>query len=131
MKYFIAQEFIPPDIYRLIGDLSIKLMDPRILETADAIRERYGPTTINNWHSHGSRQWSGLRIEGCSYGTAKSQHRFGKAIDCLVSGMTAEEIRQDILKNPLWFPHIRGIELGVSWLHVDCRDGDHHIAFRS
>ena len=78
--------------------------------------------TINNYMWGGDRGWSGLRTKDSSYYSPTSQHSLGKAIDCIFSAYDVEEVRQYILNNPDEFPHIGGIELNVSWLHLDVRE---------
>ncbi len=121
-KYFKAYEVVPREVYEEWGERSLMFMDDRILRNADALRERYGSITINDWYWGGNNQWRGLRTEDSPYGTQYSQHRFGRAIDHIFKDVTAEEVRQDILKSPELFPLIMSMELGTSWLHVDCRN---------
>ena len=104
-------------------------MDWRVLYTADRIRERYGkPVRVNNWHyvkrGHIYR-YRGFRPYAL-IGAALSQHCFGRGLDGDVEDVSAEEVRQDILKNPDCenFKYITALELGVNWLHFDCRGHD-------
>lgn len=117
-KYFKAEELLPK------GVTDTSLLDPKLLQLVDEIRELLGvPCTINNYASGGTRQWCGLRTPACTIGAPKSQHRLGKAADMHPIGMTAEEARTKIkealaagkLKN------LGGVENAVSWLHIDCR----------
>ena len=82
--------------------------------------------TVNNYYWGKNREWSGLRTSDSPYYSAFSQHTFGRAADCLFSGISAEEVRQDILANPQDndFKLIGSLELGVSWLHFDVRNCD-------
>lgn len=131
-RFFETREFVPPQVYNVRGEKSIQLMDDRILITADDLRARYGPAVINTWFfwnknspvwiGKDSRRWSGLRTKNSPYGSAFSQHRFGRAVDMLFRDVTADEIRQDILKDTDLFPLITSLETGVSWLHVDVRN---------
>ena len=121
-KHFAVHELVPQDVYNKWGDKSLMFLDDRILMNADTLRDRYGRITINNWYWGGDRQWSGLRTEGCSYGSQYSQHRFGRALDHVFIEVTAEEVRQDVLKNPDLFPFITSMELNTSWAHFDCRN---------
>jgi hypothetical protein len=68
--------------------------------------------------------WSCLRTEGSPFGTEYSQHRFGRAADCIFADVTAEQVRQDVLDNPddEDFKYITSIELGVDWFHFDVRN---------
>lgn len=122
-KNFCAEEFVPPRVFHALGAHRVLLvMDLRILITADAIRDYFGRrVTINNWKWGGDRTLSGFRPADTPIGALWSQHKFGRAIDCLVDDVPAEEARQAILANRRRFPLITVIEDDVSWLHVDCR----------
>jgi hypothetical protein len=65
-----------------------------------------------------------LRTPESPYYSPYSQHTFGRAFDCIFDGVTAEEVRRDILNNPsdYAFVSITAIELGTSWLHFDTRN---------
>jgi hypothetical protein len=123
-KHFMLQELLPKRVFDARGGKGWELLDDRLLISVDSIRERYGATIINNWHNGGDRQWSGLRTPDSPYYSPYSQHTFGRAADCIVLNESAESIRQDILSNPELFPYVNGIEMGVSWLHIDVRNTD-------
>jgi len=117
-KYFKAEELLPE------GETNVKLIDQKLLDLIDEIRELLGvPCSINNYASGGDRQWCGLRTKKCTIGAPKSKHKLGQAADMHPSGMSAEVARAKVkeavaagkLKN------LGGVELGVSWLHVDVR----------
>ena len=124
-NYFLLEELVPPTVFKERGSLAWELLDDRLIQTIDTIKKRFplGTMTINNWVWGGNRQWSGLRTpEAIKYYSPFSQHAFGRAIDTIFSAYTTEEVRQYILDNPLEFPHVKGVELGVGWLHIDCRN---------
>jgi hypothetical protein len=128
-------------MWPLYGDRLWQIFDERLLITMDRIRKRYlCPFIANTWFKNSLtiaykyREWSGYRDhtspdiekEGSeNYGNI-SQHRFGRAVDMLPTGLTAEEIRIDILNSPNHedFKYITAIEKGVSWLHIDVRNHD-------
>jgi hypothetical protein len=118
-KYFKIYELVPKHVYEDLGESAWILLDSRALEMLDKIREFSGPLIVNNWKWGGDREWSGLRTPESPYGTSYSQHRFGRAFDCISSQKSSQELREHILNNPEDFPYIRGIELDVSWLHFD------------
>ena len=120
--HFKIHELIPPEIFHSLGHRAWGLMDERILVTIDKLQERYGTTTINNYEWGGKRVASGLRTPTSPYYSPTSQHSFGRAVDCLFRDIEVEEVRQDILMHADKYPHIHGIELGTSWLHIDCRN---------
>lgn len=131
-KFFELYEFLPKDFYNkwypISGNRLWQLLDIKLLVTCDRLRRRYGKVEINNWYwkKDGQRynQWSGLRTPDSPYGTALSQHRFGRAGDLKFYNVTAEEIRDDIKTNPFHedFIYITGLEERVSWLHIDFRN---------
>lgn len=130
-KHFIIEELVSPQAYKDRGEKAWQLLDDRLLMTLDLLRERYGKMTVNNWKWGGNREWSGLRTADSPYFSKYSQHSFGKAADIIFNDITAEEVRQDILDNPddPTFKFINSIELGVSWVHLDCRNCDRIFAF--
>ena len=126
-KHFKIHELIPPLTYTRFGNTKgWMLLDPKLIMLIDAMRERYGSATCNNYKYGGNRNWSGLRTSDSPYYSAYSQHSFGRAADLLFNGMTAEEVRQDIIAKPDDFLEISpsiSMETGVSWCHVDVRNG--------
>lgn len=121
-QYFVLQELLPPNVYH--DRPSWELLDDRLLRALDALRERYGPMIVNNWHTGGERQWSGLRTPESPYYSRYSQHSFGRAADCLFSLTTAEKVRESILASPDDPAHrlITSFEEETSWLHIDVRN---------
>ena len=114
-KHFKASEFLPK------GYTDLSVMDDRILELADQVRELLGvPCTINA----NGRSLCGFRPKDCKIGAPKSQHKLGKAVDLHPIGMTAEDGRTLIRKavDAGGLVNLGGVELGVSWIHIDCRD---------
>ena len=125
---FYLQEFVDEGTYASWGDSCIWFVDPRIITLAQFIRERLGkPCTINNWHGGGKFQYSGFRPPKCTVGASLSQHRFGRAIDLKVKGMTADEVRSHIEEH--WFLYHKATALSTiedgndapSWCHIDIR----------
>ena len=121
-KHFALHELIPPHVYEERGQKGWELLDDRALRTLDALRDRFGVITVNNWHWGGERKWSGLRTAESPYFSPYSQHTFGRAFDCVFHETTAEEVRQIILKDKTAFTDICALELDVSWVHFDCRN---------
>lgn len=131
-KHFQAHEYVDPITEKEFSILSFTKMDPRILWTIDRIRERYGrPVYINTYNipkyveERGkSFRFRGYRPHYYMNGADYSEHRHGRAIDFDVDGMTAEEVRQDILANQFDedFKYITCIEANVNWVHIDCRN---------
>ena len=124
-KDFSLAEFVPPAIYEHFVDKSIWFIDPKIVQMAQFIRDRFGkPVAINNYLTGGSYQYSAFRDCDCTIGATNSQHRHGRAIDFRIQGMSPMEIRADIIKNfDLYRPSgLTTIEGGTpTWTHIDCR----------
>lgn len=121
---FIIQELVPEHIYEKRGEKAWELIDDRLIETLNTIKKRFpaGTATINNWFWRGNREWSGLRTTESKWFSETSQHAFGRAADIIFSEYLAEEVRQDIINNPDIYPHVKGIETGITWLHIDVRN---------
>lgn len=122
--HFKIEEFVDQPTFKKLGSNSLIVMDPRILKIADGIRDYFGkPVIINNWHAGGSYENRGFRSPESKTGAHYSQHRFGRAIDLTVEGMTAEMVRNIIINNQEVHPFnlITAMELGVSWVHADVR----------
>ncbi len=122
-EHFKIQELVSPDVFNDRGMAAWELLDERALITLDALREEFGPCTVNDWCWGGQFKYSGFRESDCSVGAKYSQHKLGRAFDCKFRDTDAETVRQVVLRcrNEL-FPHISGIELNVSWFHFDVRN---------
>lgn len=132
-KYFMPFELLPPSLYAKYGSAALTVMDDRILYTLDELRDYFRkPITVNNWHEGGPFQQRGFRDDPDT-GAALSQHRFGRAADFDVKGVTANEVRDLMRKHSLdeQLEHITRCEDGVSWVHIDCAntDGDGIVFF--
>ena len=57
-------------------------------------------------------------------------HSYANALDFVCSHYTAEEIRQDIINNPHLYPYVKGLELEVSWVHLDIRNEQNLVLFK-
>jgi len=122
-KYYKVHEFVPKSFYEEYGEKAWRFVPIAMIETADTLKERFplGTITINNYFWGGNREWSGIRTPSSPYYSETSMHSFG-AIDSVYSHYTAEEVRNDIICNPHLYPHVKGLELGVSWVHTDFRN---------
>lgn len=112
LKHFKPEEYLPS------GFTDTSVMDWRILEIADIIRDLIDlPITINA----DGRNWSGYRTPDCKIGAPKSMHRLGKALDLHCSGMSAEDMRKLILKacEQGAMPNLGRMEADVNWCHID------------
>ncbi len=124
-KHFNIQELVHPDVYVARGNAAAQLIDIRIVNVAEWLREKTGkPIVINNWKYSGRYKESGLRNPFTKTGARYSQHKYGRALDLKVQGMDAEEVRQLIRDN---WAELKEIGLTCiekdtpTWVHIDCR----------
>lgn len=134
--YFNLYELVDKHTYYSRGEAAWECIDIRLLNVLNRLRENLGASiTVNNWKwSKDSKasdyfQWRGLRTSGSKYFSHYSQHSFGRAADFDVKGYTAEEVRKHILENLELYPEIKGIELGVNWVHIDVRNREELLKF--
>lgn len=121
---FVIQEFVPPEIYSIYGSKSIWFIDPDMIAVAQKLRDDLGkPITINNWHTGGQYKNSGFRMPDTLVGGKLSQHKFGRALDIKVKGMSAESVREYIRENYYLYDEvITTIEKDTpTWVHIDKR----------
>ena len=99
-EHFDIRELVWPGFFeanRNYGRRLFLALDARALACLDALRRRYGPVTVNDWHLGGAFRLSGLRPMGSGTGARLSQHIFGRAFDCKFRDVTADEVRADLL----------------------------------
>ena len=133
--YFGIKELVCKHVYDMWGENAWQFLDSRLLDSLLTVREKLGkPIVVNNWSRGGNFSQRGLRCNVCSLVKEKtdlhkvyvSTHLQGKAVDFNVSGLSAEEVRQWIVKNQILLPHPIRLEKGVTWVHLDVRnDGAH------
>ena len=131
-KHFSIEELVPKSIYiKYGGSKCWEFLDPQLIKMIDVIKDRFpnGTCSINTWKWNGNRNWSGIRIPNTPYYSEGSMHSWGKAVDMVFSKYTADEVREDILSNANIYPFIKGLELGISWVHIDTRTRDDLLAF--
>ena len=115
-KYFDWEELLPPR-YEEKHDL----IDKKLLKLIDEVRELLGVPCFINAEGRTS---CGYRPKDCKIGAPKSQHKLGKAADLHPKGISAEDART-LIRKAVSNGHLvdlGGVEEGVSWLHIDCRD---------
>jgi len=128
-------EYIPEALYREYeGKESelIKMIDQKLIQSDQKLRDIFGPVTINNWWMGGMRNWSGLRTSDSPYYLPTSMHSVGKASDKLFKNYDSEEVQEWIKIH--WIEiGITRMEIGVSWVHTDVKntDGKYLITFKS
>ena len=132
-RHFAPWEVLPhiaPDItWDTLPDSERAKIADSILETGDQVRELLGvPCRVNDYNHGGTRQFCGVREPGCQEYSPTSRHavtqsRPADALDLHPQGLDADTARARIRAAVATgqFPLLGGMELGVSWVHVDCR----------
>lgn len=124
---FSLDEFVPKLIIDKFGSKGQWYIDRRIVVLAQAIRDHFGKSmTINNWFTDGPRKESGLRLQGTKTGAEFSQHKYGRAIDFIIEGLTDDEVAADIIKNEskfiaLGLTTLENANVTTGWTHADIR----------
>lgn len=133
-KDFELQEFVCKEIWDKWHDKSLWFVDRRIIDIVQHLREKTGkPITINNWHTNGNYNESGLRRFDTKTGGSMSQHKFGRAADVKVKDMKPAEVLVLIKANWTGFKWkglttIEDVKFTPTWLHLDCREwGDEEL----
>jgi len=123
---FYLDEFVGKKFYQKFGAKSRWFIDQRLIDMVQFIRTKTGKSvTVNNWATGGRFQERGLRDPKTSTGASYSQHKFGKALDFHVSGISSDDIRELIKgewKQELMSMGLSAIEAGISWVHIDIRN---------
>jgi hypothetical protein len=122
---FTAEEFVPPEVFELLGDLSVRIFEPAVFEVLAQLRADFGPLIVNNWHRKGQFRYRGFRPLTYTSGAPKSQHRLASALDCHSPTIPVPELRAKVIAkaraNEGAYAKIGAIEDGVNWLHFDVR----------
>jgi hypothetical protein len=125
-RNFVLQEFVPPSIWRKNKEKSIRFIDPRIIDIAQAVRELFDePIVINGRFMGKTYKDSGYRTPQCGTGAYYSQHKFGRAVDLkFKSCPDYNEVMKVIRANFAMLSKVglTTMETGTDgWLHLDCR----------
>jgi hypothetical protein len=132
-KNLYLDEYIPKELYLQYEKSPNKLMwmlDKRLVDSDQLLRDIFGPVFINNWWRGGDRQWSGIRTVGSPNFNPTSQHAFGRASDKIFTDADELKIQEYVQKNWWKTLGVTGLELGVSWVHTDTRYADKLVAFK-
>jgi hypothetical protein len=144
-KNFYLDEFIDPVTYFEMEDNGLSLIDKRLFEIVQLLRDKYGKSiAINNWWKpyqdwkiknptktviefsnfytkRGNYQWSGYRSIRCKIGAKLSAHKLGKGIDPKGNEKDFYDI---VVKNSkefydLGLRRLEDIKITIGWLHMD------------
>lgn len=130
-KNFSLGEFVPPEIFKRFGMNSKWFINERVINFMQFCRDYFKkPITVNNWSYYkGGEGYTlrGYRPPDTKTGAKYSQHKLGNACDFTVSGMTADEVREEILKNEKKFMEaglttLESGKIAKTWIHSDCRN---------
>lgn len=127
-KNFDLREFIDPITFAEKGESSIDLIDKRLIDIAQFIRDSTGEqVVINSWHMGGPLKECGFRRPESKTGAKHSQHKLGKAIDVHIGHWTGEQMNTWASENrtKLYQLGVRQIEdksLTTTWLHLSTKD---------
>lgn len=124
-KNFDLRELVHPAIYNhpRIGARCADFLNINLAPTLEAIRHNFSDIImINNWHTGGTFENSGLRDWHNPIGAGYSSHYYGNTADCKFKIHTPVHVYQVILNNQDMYPYITRMESAektVSWLHVE------------
>lgn len=126
-----VRELVDHQTFFTLGQKAWTLIDMRLLETLNQLKEAYGYTMVintwfmKNWQRFGEmREFSGYRPNTSTVGKTNGAHYRGMGADILffdASGhlINSDAIRAKIMADCKKFPWIRCMEVGISWVHLD------------
>jgi hypothetical protein len=124
---FFLDEFIDPETYAARGARSIELIDKKLIDCVQYLRDHLGPLTINNWARKGPRRLSGTRPAKTKVGAKWSQHKRGHGLDIISPTLTPKEIHAFILSKEKmfiekgWITVLEHLDDTPTWTHLDNR----------
>lgn len=119
---FSLEEFVHPAIFKRVGDRSLDFLHPLLIPTIQALRDKFGSVTVNDWLWKGKFKNSGLRLPLGELGASMSSHKFGCAADCKFSDVEPIEVQTYVVRHQKEFPNIVRLENALvtkTWLHVE------------
>lgn len=142
-KFFYLDEFVDVYTYVHSPDNGLSLIDKRLFDIADLLRELKGsPGVINTWWNYyigkinntdiktvifniekanSIRKWSGYRSSRCMIGAKNSAHKQGKAFDMVgLSGFMYDIVKENAEKfYNLGLRRMEDYRITPTWLHLD------------
>lgn len=121
-RNFVLQELVAPTIYDRLGAEAWDLLDENAVRALQALRERFGRITVNDWHLGGTYKESGLREQNTATGAPKSAHKRGMAFDCKFRDVLLRDVYETVTTRDDEFPLIRRVEnikATPTWFHFD------------
>ena len=138
-KNFRLEELVCDHVFKKYGQTAWQFLDPRLIQTLNYIRDKINkPMEINNYYWGGGDSQSGLRCNLCHlvYIRTKkdmvymSAHCEGQAIDFSTENLTADEVREWLIKHQEELPYPIRLEHGDyadHWVHLDVRDAGEKV----
>ena len=133
-KGYNAKEVVHKNVYDLLGIQSWLLFCEEALITLETIRELTGWMIVVNTWSFKTRKYDGrngpfvnrgFRLLDSGVGSITGSHPRGEGFDLDAYDRTTgnriapDNVRKFILDNRSKFPHIKGLEVGINWVHFD------------
>lgn len=132
-KYFTIRELVNPALLKQIGEnIAWTIFDEILLRSADLIREKYGPMTINTENLTDC----GLRDPQSKTGAKYSMHKIGRALDGHILSIERaaaqitnpderkkykireyNRVRSELMADPKFVE--LNFENNINWLHFD------------
>lgn len=132
-KYFTIRELVNPELLKQIGEnIAWTIFDENLLRSADLIREKYGPMTINT----SGLNDCGLRDPQSNTGAKYSMHKIGRALDGHIVSIERaaaqftnpderkkykireyNRVRTELMADPKFVE--LNFENNINWLHFD------------
>lgn len=135
MKNFIAQEFLPREVFTYFEDkyknssLGLRYINVNIIPLMLKLRDYFGkPIEINNWYNGGNLDGRTLRLPGNAAYTLYSDHTRGNAIDFNVTDIDNKDVYDILLlekPNTLRdfkVTSIEDISATPTWIHLGFSD---------
>lgn len=121
-QFFDIEELVCDHTFQKWGEKAWQFLDTDYLHCLLIIRRDILKKPM--WCNGRFKHQRGLRCNRCDMVKSKKEvylsgHVLGKAGDFDVTGMTAEQARQEIKENANLLPCPIRIEKGVTWLHFD------------
>jgi hypothetical protein len=132
-EFFKVPEFVPKGLHQHAvtqwgdGDLSIRFINPILIEIATYVRKKYQkPVQLNTYMDGGEFDGRVLRLPGDSAYMLTSDHNYNLAIDFVVVGVDSLQVQKDMLTtcgDDLIELGVSGIEDGtIGWTHLGISD---------
>jgi len=135
MKNFIAQEFLPKEVFNHFQDkynngaLGLRYINKNIVPMMLFLRDYFKkPIVINNWYQDGPFNGRTLRLPDNAAYTPYSDHTYGNAIDFNIPGIDIPALYVILLleiPNTLKTFNVTSIEevtMTPTWIHLGFAD---------